>query len=115
MKLFSFSACLLSASSISFGLNAADLINIKDFPSWFQEAMARESNLTETSKLKDISAQTDQSLQLCIHNEMGYRQTFFNVFESFVQAFLENQKNQNFFEVIYQVSTNGAPMGYVHS
>jgi hypothetical protein len=222
MKLFSFIACLSLASTLSFASHAADLINIKDFPSWFQEAMARESKLTETSKLKiekfnvnadvkgkfkliddsegtqyytidigsgspvecyvfsefdgpanslysvieyslsgveelnkkslsgksnysidsgvigntpylsldtlyllgegnekvsgilkGISAQTDQSLQLCIHNEMGYRQTFLNVFESFVQAFLENQKNQNFFEVIYQVSTNGTPMGYV--
>jgi hypothetical protein len=226
MKHLKIITCLIFSSilsfSLSFGANAADLINIKDFPDWFQEAMTRESELKEMSNLeikqynvnsevkgeftlasdsdgvryytidigsaspiqcyvftdfdgpanslysvveyslssaetlnkksltgksnyslnsgvientpylsldilynlgegketvsgilKGMSAQTNQSLQLCIHNEVGYRQTFFNVFESFVQAFLDNQTNPNFFEALYQLTINEVPMGYM--
>lgn len=63
--------------------------------------------------LKGLSAQTGNTLQICLHNEIGYRQTFFGIFESFVQAFLENEVNPNFFEALYQVSINDIPMGYV--
>jgi hypothetical protein len=221
MKKTSVIAGLLFSSTLSFTANAVDLLNVKDFPSWFQEAMVRESELKETSTLKleqfnvdsnvkgkykliddsdgtwvynvdigtaspvecyvfsdfdgpatslysvmeyalsgaetlnkkslsgkfnysidsgvidntpylsldtlynlgkgdekvtgilkGISAQTSQGLQLCVHNEIGYRQTFFKVFESFVQAFLENEDNSNFFETLYRVTINETPMGY---
>jgi len=222
MKQSRFFTCLILASFLSFTANAADLMNIKDFPEWFQDGMARESKLKKTSKLKikqfavnakvkgkfklidesdgtwvyhidigssspaecyvftefdgpanslysvieyglsgvetlnnkklsgqsnysidsgvigstpylsldilynlgegkevvagvlkGLSAKTGQSLQLCIHNEIGYRQTFFNVFESFVQAFSGNENNPNFFEALYRVTINEVPMGYV--
>lgn len=213
---------LLLTLVISFSINAKDLVNIENFPDWFKDAMARESELKESSTieikqynvnnkvkgkftlqddsdgmhyytidigttspvecyvftefdgtanslhllfenmfpniesmnkkslsgksnysidtgvigntaylsldilynlgegdekvagvLKGLSAQTNSSLQICLHNEIGYRQTFFNVFESFIQAFLENEINPNFFEVLYKVSINDIPMGFI--
>lgn len=64
--------------------------------------------------LKAMSAQTDQSLQICMHNELGYRESFYNTFVSFVNAFSENQANAEFFEAISKVSINGIPMGFLH-
>lgn len=62
--------------------------------------------------LKAISAKTSNSLQICIHNEVGYRKSFFSVFESFVSAFLENDTRKPFFEPVYQISFNGMPIGF---
>jgi hypothetical protein len=63
--------------------------------------------------LKAAAAKTDKSLQMCFHNETGYRKTFFNVFESFVQAFLEKEKSLEFFKAVYRITINNLPMGYV--
>ncbi|WP_371194471.1 hypothetical protein [Glaciecola sp. SC05] len=63
--------------------------------------------------LKAMSAKTDQSLQICMHNEIGYRDSFRQVFESFVKAFTANQQNPEFFESLFKVSLNGIPMGYM--
>jgi hypothetical protein len=62
--------------------------------------------------LKGLVAQTNQSLQICLHNEVGYRQTFFSVFESFITAFTESEENTEFFEAIYKLSFDGIPVGY---
>jgi hypothetical protein len=62
--------------------------------------------------LKGLSAKTSQSLQICLHNEVGYRQAFFSVFESFITAFTENDENSEFFEPIYKFSFNDIPVGY---
>lgn len=72
-----------------------------------------EGNEKVAGVLKGLSAQTNSTLQICLHNEIGYRQTFFNVFESFIQAVIENEVNPNFFEVLYKVSINDIPMGYI--
>ncbi len=62
--------------------------------------------------MKGLSAKTDNSLQICIHNELGYRQTFLSVFASFLNAFSTNQANPEFFSTVYQFSLNGIPVGY---
>jgi hypothetical protein len=62
--------------------------------------------------LKGISVQTDQTLQICMHNEIGYRQTFFDTVESFIEAIVANEKSPEFFEPIYQFTLNGMPIGY---
>lgn len=63
--------------------------------------------------LKGIAAETEQSLQLCIHNEMGYRKAFFDVFTSFVTAFSNIEGSKSFFKALYNVSINDIPMGVI--
>ncbi|EWH12064.1 hypothetical protein DS2_00030 [Catenovulum agarivorans DS-2] len=62
--------------------------------------------------LKGLSAETDDSLQICLHNQIGYRQTFYKVFESFVQSFTQNKAEPHFFETVFKMSLNGIPMGF---
>ena len=62
--------------------------------------------------LKGLSAETSKSLQVCLHNEAGYNDAFFNVFTSFVEAFQKNEERPQFFENIVQMSINGMPIGY---
>lgn len=64
--------------------------------------------------LKGLSAETAQSLQVCLHNEMGYNQAFFDVFESFVTAMAENESDKAFFEPIYQITLGDMPIGFGH-
>jgi len=71
-----------------------------------------EGNSKVTGILKALSAETDQSLQICMHNEVGYRETFFSVFESFISAFTENQESPEFFKSITQMTLNNIPVGY---
>lgn len=71
-----------------------------------------EGNKKVAGVLKGISVQTAQSLQVCLHNEIGYRQTFFDVVESFIQAFVANEEDHTFFESIYQFTLNDIPVGY---
>lgn len=62
--------------------------------------------------IKAMSAQTAQSLQICTHNEIGYRATFKSVFESFVQAFATPHKDTTFFSPVYRITINGMPVGF---
>ena len=62
--------------------------------------------------LKAFSAETNNSLQVCMHNEVGYRETFFSVFQSFVGAFTANEKSSAFFETVVQMIINDIPVGY---
>lgn len=62
--------------------------------------------------LKGISVQTERTLQVCIHNEIGYRKTFFDTVESFIEAIVANESKFEFFEPIYQFTINGIPVGY---
>ncbi|WP_289029237.1 hypothetical protein [uncultured Paraglaciecola sp.] len=71
-----------------------------------------EGNKKVAGVLKGFSAETAQSLQVCLHNEMGYNQAFFDVFESFVTAMVENEPNSAFFEPIYQLTLSGVPIGF---
>lgn len=62
--------------------------------------------------IKAMSAETSQSLQICTHNEIGYRETFASVFEAFVQAFAKPHDEATFFSPVYRVSINGMPVGF---
>ena len=62
--------------------------------------------------LKAYSSQTQNSLQICVHNEIGYHKTFLNVFESFINAFVESESTESFFEVVYKMTLNDLPIGY---
>ena len=62
--------------------------------------------------IKGLSARTDETLQICVHNELGYRDTFFNVFKSFTEAFIAVDGNSAFYESIYGFSVDGIPVGY---
>ncbi|MDT0594397.1 hypothetical protein [Glaciecola petra] len=67
---------------------------------------------TVAGVLKGLSARTNNSLQICIHNEIGYEEAFTGVFESFVGAFISSESNPEFFEVVYKLEANDMPIGY---
>ncbi|NVK54308.1 MAG: hypothetical protein HWE26_01730 [Alteromonadaceae bacterium] len=71
-----------------------------------------EGSETVSGVLKGFSAQTEQSLQICVHNETGYQQTFFAVFESFVEAFNQSEDSPAFFDAVYQLTLNDMPLGF---
>ncbi|MDC8829665.1 hypothetical protein [Alteromonas gilva] len=71
-----------------------------------------EGSDTVSGVIKGLSAQTEQSLQICIHNETGYQATFLAVFESFVEAFAQHNTNPQFFDAVYQLSLNDMPLGF---
>lgn len=62
--------------------------------------------------MKGLSARTHDSLQICIHNEIGYNKSFFSVFESFIHAAASGNKPDSFFEVVHQFTLNNIPVGY---
>ena len=65
-----------------------------------------------TGVLKGLSAETNDSLQICLHNEIGYRETFFSTFASFVDAFSESAEKPPFFEAVYKMTFDNIPVGY---
>lgn len=71
-----------------------------------------EGNEKVSALLKSASAQNSQSLQICVHNELGYRKTFEAVYASFIEAFNASETRQDFFQVVYQMVLNDMPIGY---
>ncbi len=65
-----------------------------------------------TGLLKAMSVEIGRSLQVCLHNEMGYRQAFRQVFESFVEGFAAADTSNAFFWSLYRIGFNGVPVGY---
>jgi len=62
--------------------------------------------------MKAMAAETNDSLQVCLHNELGYRETFKQAFVAFIQAF-ENAKPTNaFYQTAYAWRINGIPVGF---
>lgn len=72
-----------------------------------------DSETSLSGVVKGKSARTSQSLQLCVHNEIGYRDTFTKVFTSFVEVFTKSEADPEFFEVVYKISLNGIHVGFV--
>ncbi len=64
-----------------------------------------------TGLLKGYSAQLGDTLQVCVHNEVGNRASFFSIFESFLKALNTQPFEKPFFEIVYQTSVNGIPAG----
>ncbi len=71
-----------------------------------------EGNNKVAGLLKGYSAETKNTLQICIHNELGYRDTFRTVFTSFLSAFEKTNDDSSFFENIYQLKLNDMDVGY---
>ncbi|PCK07270.1 MAG: hypothetical protein COA42_15230 [Alteromonadaceae bacterium] len=71
-----------------------------------------EGDKKVTGVLKALSAKTNETLQICLHNEVGYRETFLKVFKSFVGAFLKNNDDSVFFESTHKLIYNDIPVGY---
>ena len=63
--------------------------------------------------VKAISAQTNNSLQVCIHNEIGFKDTFNSIAQSFITAIANSEDSESFYEVIYQTLINGSAVGFV--
>lgn len=61
--------------------------------------------------MKGYSALTGDLLQLCLHNEIGYRESFFSVFESYVKAFIVPNDNA-FYTSVHQYTLNEVPAGF---
>ena len=63
--------------------------------------------------LKGMSAETANGLQVCLHNEVGYRETFKDVFASFVNAVDKSSNPQPFFHAINGMKMHGELVGIV--
>lgn len=61
--------------------------------------------------LKGLSAETASGLQICMHNEVGYRETFKEVFTSFVKALDSSTQSSPFFNSINSVEVNQQLVG----
>ncbi|MEM9257122.1 MAG: hypothetical protein AAGA91_16890 [Pseudomonadota bacterium] len=64
------------------------------------------------SMVKGFSAEVGDRLQLCIHQEIGYRSAFFSVFESFVTAFTSTESDPGFFANVFLYAIGDMPVGY---
>lgn len=62
--------------------------------------------------VKALSAESGDTLQVCLHNEIGYKESFFSVFESFTSAFEAHNPSDVFFEPIYKMNIGGMSVGY---
>lgn len=65
-----------------------------------------------TGLIKGLSAETEQSLQVCMHNELGYRDSFLSVFKSFVNLFQGQAPGNIFFEPVFKLSISDIPIGF---
>ncbi|MEM6583182.1 MAG: hypothetical protein AAF699_18030 [Pseudomonadota bacterium] len=72
-----------------------------------------EQDDPSTGLLKGLVAQTGDTLQICLHHEIGYRSAFFSVFRSFVDVFASTNQSADFFRTVYKHSLGDVPIGYV--
>lgn len=65
-----------------------------------------------TDLIKVMAAETEMGLVSCIHSSMGYVETFKAAYESFLSAFLDAEKNDEFLEVTYVFRFMDMNVGY---
>lgn len=65
-----------------------------------------------TGILKSMSAPVGDNLLICMHNEIGFRNTFKTVFQTLVEALKTGITVKPFFRTIAEASINGKPVGY---
>ncbi len=99
------------SSKSTFSLNTGI---VKDSPYLSLDIMylLGEGEQRTTGILKGLVSESNDVLRMCIHNEIGYRESFFKVFESFVDA-MNSQTPTSFFEATYALLVNNIPMGYM--
>lgn len=64
-----------------------------------------------TGLMKGLSAESPNGLQVCLHNEIGYRETFKDVFTSFVNATDKSAHATPFFNSVNSVFMNNELVG----
>ena len=70
-----------------------------------------EDGDTLSGLIKGMSAESANGLQVCMHNEVGYRKTLKKIFTSFVTAADQSDSPQPFFHSINSVVMNGELVG----
>ena len=92
-----------------------DISNLGNVPVFSYDILY---NLGETDErvsglMKGMSAESANGLQVCLHNEIGYRETFKDVFTSFVNAVDSTANVQPFFFAINGMKMQGELVGIV--
>lgn len=92
-----------------------DVSNLGDVPVFSYDILY---NLGETDErvsglMKGMSAESANGLQVCLHNEIGYRETFKDVFTSFVNAVDRSANVKPFFFAINGMKMQGELVGIV--
>ena len=62
--------------------------------------------------VKAIVSQTEKSLQVCIHNAVGFEDTFHLRAKSLISAVAKGENSDVFFEPVYKLAMNGVPVGF---
>ncbi|WP_201796588.1 hypothetical protein, partial [Tenacibaculum discolor] len=86
-------------SQYNFSLDISTLGNVPVF-SYDILYNLGESDERVSGLMKGMSAESANGLQVCLHNEIGYRDTFKDVFTSFVNAVDKTAKVHPFFLAI---------------
>lgn len=92
-----------------------DISNLGNVPVFSYDILY---NLGETDErvsglMKGMSAESANGLQVCLHNEIGYRETFKDVFTSFVNAVDRTANVKPFFFAINGMKMQGELVGIV--
>lgn len=74
-------------------------------------------NLSKDTKslsgtVKIMSARTGDTLQICIHNDIGFRKAFKKIGESFIGAIASAQQKPAFFRTAFEFVINGQSAGF---
>lgn len=62
--------------------------------------------------VKIMSARTGDTLQICIHNDIGFRNAFKKIGESFIAAIASAQQKEAFFRTAFEFLINGQSAGF---
>ena len=99
-------------SQYNFSLDVSNLGNVPVF-SYDILYNLGETDERVSGLMKGMSAESANGLQVCLHNEIGYRETFKDVFTSFVNAVDRTANVKPFFFAINGMKMQGELVGIV--
>lgn len=99
-------------SQYNFSLDVSNLGNVPVF-SYDILYNLGETDERVSGLMKGMSAESANGLQVCLHNEIGYRETFKDVFTSFVNAVDRSANVKPFFFAINGMKMQGERVGIV--
>lgn len=99
-------------SQYNFSLDVSNLGNVPVF-SYDILYNLGETDERVSGLMKGMSAESANGLQVCLHNEIGYRETFKDVFTSFVNAVDRSANVKPFFFAINGMKMQGELVGIV--
>ena len=99
-------------SQYNFSLDVSNLGNVPVF-SYDILYNLGETDERVSGLMKGMSAESANGLQVCLHNEIGYRETFKDVFTSFVNAVDRSANVKPFFFAINGMTMQGERVGIV--